>query len=106
MVHRNARKEEILAYLRQQEGRCTANQLAGAIGISLKNASELLRRYHKFGYIRKKRIRLEGGPPKAFLYTIRPEGEAKLKWLESRTIQGKLLPDKEWKGLIKGKLLD
>jgi len=77
----NERKAQILAYVCQCKAMTSAD-LASAFGISLQDASELLRRYHNQGYLRRHRDRHKGGPPKAFIYRISPRGEARRDGIE------------------------
>lgn len=77
----NERKAQILDYFCQCEA-VTSADLALAFGISLQTASELLRRYHKQGFLRRHRDRHTGGPPKSFIYRISPKGESRRDGLE------------------------
>lgn len=77
----NKRKAQILDYFCHCEA-VTSADLASAFGISLQTASELLRRYHKQGFLKRHRDRHKGGPPKAFIYRISPKGEARRDGLE------------------------
>ena len=77
----NERKAQILDYFCQCEA-VTSADLALAFGISLQTASELLRRYHKQGLLRRHRDRHKGGPPIAFVYRISTKGEARRDKLE------------------------
>jgi hypothetical protein len=75
------------------------------MGISLKNASELLRHYHKSGLVRRKR----GGPGRIYVYTPSKNTENQLRYwqtrLETPPIKGRLLPYKSTKP-IKGHLIE
>ena len=76
----NERKLEILSLL--NTGRWwRASEVAWQLGLSLSNASELLRRYHKNNLVLRQRWRGPGAPPRAYIYGLTQKGLERLEWL-------------------------
>ena len=101
---RNQRKFEILALLENGDS-WTAREVEEALGVSLTDASELLRRYHKYGLLVRARLRGPGAPPRGYGYRITEKGLRRLDWLQNQGKGSKceevgLLedesPDSEW----------
>ncbi len=78
----NERKSEILSLLADGDW-WTASGVAEALGMSLTNASELLRRYHKNGLLVRQRLKGPGAPPRGYRYRITDKGTERLSWLQS-----------------------
>lgn len=75
-------KVEILELL--SDGRWwTAPEVAHQLGMSLVNASQLLRRYHNNGWLRRHRIRTKYNPPRLYEYQITERGLQKLEYYTS-----------------------
>ncbi len=83
----NERKTEILSLL-EDGGWWTASGVAGALGLSLTNASELLRRYHKNGLLVRQRLTCPRAPPRAYSYRITDKGIDRLSWLQNESQKG------------------
>ncbi len=73
----NERKTEILSLLED-----------GALGLSLTNSSELLRRYHRNGLLVRQRVTGPGAPPRAYGYRITGKGIDRLVWLLNGSQKG------------------
>lgn len=76
----NERKVEILSLLSDGEP-WTSPEVAGHLGLTLTNASELLRRYHKDGLVTRQSITGRGPPPRLFAYVMTAKGLERLSWL-------------------------
>ncbi len=74
-----SRKAEILGQLLDEEWH-TAPEVAAALGIGLSNASELLRRYHVQGLVRR-RVRRRCFPRGPYAYQITEKGVERYEWL-------------------------
>ncbi|MBU2008909.1 MAG: hypothetical protein KJ624_03520 [Chloroflexi bacterium] len=81
---RNQRKSEILSLLEDGDS-WTASEVEEALGVSPTDASELLRRYHKYGLLVRQRLRGPGAPPRAYGYRITEKGICRLDWLRSHS---------------------
>jgi len=81
---RNQRKSEILSLLEDGDS-WTASEVEEALGVSLTDASELLRRYHKHGLLVRRRLMGPGAPPRAYGYRITEKGIRRLDWLRSHS---------------------
>ena len=75
------RKRQILGLLHEVPWR-TSSEVAWSVGLTLSNASELLRRYQKDSLVTRMRLVGPGAPPRAFAYDLTEKGEARLVWLE------------------------
>lgn len=76
----NERKIEILTLL--SDGSWTTSpDVAGELGLTLSNASELLRRYHKDGLVVRQAVPGPGPPPRLFAYNMTTKGFERLEWL-------------------------
>ena len=76
----NERKLEILILL-NDGNRWTSSEVADELGLSLSNASELLRRYYKQALVVRTRRREVGAPPRAYIYAISCKGTERLEYL-------------------------
>ena len=76
----NERKIEILTLLSDGSW-ITSPEVAGELDLTLSNASELLRRYHKDGLVTRQPVRSHGSPPRLFAYNMTQKGFESLKWL-------------------------
>ncbi len=74
------RKVEMLSLLADGSG-WGSSEVAEALGLTLGNASELLRRYHKNGLVVRHRMRGPGKPPRAYIYVLTQKGAERLEWL-------------------------
>ena len=76
----NERKLEILILL-NDGNRWTSSEVADELGLSLNNASELLRRYYEQALVARRRWRGEEAPPRAYIYSISCKGTERLGYL-------------------------
>lgn len=76
-AERNARKLQILE-LAEEEGEITSADVSKELGITLHNASMLLRRYWKQGLLSRK----ASGLCNRKTYSIRRKGRRRLRWLQ------------------------
>lgn len=83
MPERNSTKTKILQCLFDGEWRTTPH-VCEECGVSLTNGSELLRRYHGQGLVRRER---NPSVPKGFLYRITDVGLERLNYLTSDITQ-------------------
>ena len=76
----NERKLEILSLLSDGSW-WTSPEVSDNLGLTLTNASELLRRYHKDGLATRQAVPGRGPPPRLFTYRITLKGSQRLEWL-------------------------
>ena len=76
----NDRKLEIL-FLLNDSNWWTSSEFADELDLSLSNASELLRRYHKQALLIRRRRWGVGAPPRGFIYAISSKGAERLVYI-------------------------
>ena len=105
MVRPNHRKSQILAFVLDcGEAGCTSSDIVDVLGITIFNASCLLRHYHRNGLVRRSRAK-QGN---SYIYWPSKKTETELRYWLNRPVTGRLLLEEhvEEEGLIISRLID